>query len=666
MPDRRALAKPFRARQEFAKLLDAIRMPKAPRDFPTGHPRLFVPDNQRPGLPHAARSKLLIEAAEVCAGSWRTFGGEGYFISVPIPWRTGGTGEAAPLTHWSRMSVLGGPGGADVKEIWELNRHRGLLRLAQAWYLERDPAWVAPLASHFDTWLAQNPPGLGINWASSLEVGFRALAWTWIRALTSDSTIWTPERDQAFAASLWHHGRHLSRYDSVHHSPNTHLTGEGVALAVLGRTWPDWPGANRWRTLGDRILREELEYQVLPDGMHIELAPGYHRYTLEFYLLWIALLQQSGEAIPESVRIKVEAMIAALALLRRPDGRLAGIGDEDGGVALPLGTAHPRDPAPAFGLAAGLLGDGGCAPYFSADSLDLAWWVLGDSEWEKLAGSSVSPPRILQVRLASLPSAGYHVLREGTGSGWWCLVDAGPQSVGLPGHTHCDLGHVEIQWEGRPVVSDPGSLAYGPDQQRRDRDRSPESHASLTVDGAPLAQPAGPFRWARLAPTPRASVESHPDRATVTLAYEWEAVDGTALRHERQVCLLDEAGVIVVDRLIGAAGRALTLSWPLPAPSVDIVAGPGEATLPGNIQLHWLTTGMSPLTVRMEEAEFAETYRAPAPGTFLRLEGEAEGEAVLVSCFTAPGQSPMVSVAQGTVRIARQGRTCIELAGGLV
>lgn len=665
MPDRRALAKPIRARQEVAKLLDAWRMPKAPPELPAGAPQLFVPDRQRPGLPRGARHELLAEAAKVAAGSWRTFGAATRPMATPVPWCADVSRLAAPLTHWSRVRVLHGPGGADIKEVWELNRHRGLLRLAQAWYLERDSAWAASLASHLDSWLEQNPPGLGINWASSLEVAFRALTWTWIRALTRDATIWTAARDHAFASSLWHHGRHLARYDSVHHSPNTHLTGEGLALALLGRAWPDWPAANDWKRLGDTILVEELQHQVLPDGMHTELSPGYHRYTVEFYLLWIASRLQAGESVPDELLRTVAPMVEALAALRRPDGRLPGIGDEDGGVMLPLGTTHSRDPGPVLGFAVGLLGGEVNYSCMQADSLELAWWILPDQRWDDVVKWSSSPPKPARSRLKSLASAGYHVLREPNDTGWWCLVDAGPQSVGLPGHSHCDLGHVELQWNRTPLVTDPGSLLYGPDQARRDRDRAQESHAALTVVGAPLAQPTGPFRWTRLAPTPQADSGSHADWATVTLAYDWRAPAGARFRHERQVCLVDEAGVVVVDRLSGADGHTLMLSWPIPVPSTAVSLGTSEALLPANVRLQWIVSGALPLTARLEDSDFADTYRTPMPGTFLRLQGEVAGNALVVSWFTAPGQSPRISTAGTLVRIERPGRTVIELAGGV-
>ena len=82
---------------------------------------------------------------------------------------------------------------------------------------------------------------------------------------------------------LWHHARHIERYDSIHHSPNTHLTGEALGLLYVGLLFLEFRRSARWAATGGQLLVSELEYQVLNDGMHFERATGYHRYTVEIY-----------------------------------------------------------------------------------------------------------------------------------------------------------------------------------------------------------------------------------------------------------------------------------------------------------------------------------------------------------------------------------------------
>ena len=79
--------------------------------------------------------------------------------------------------------------------IWELNRHQHWLALGRAYWLTGDRRYRAVFVAELESWLAANPPLTGINWASMLELGFRALSWTWAleffaTATDRDETPW--------------------------------------------------------------------------------------------------------------------------------------------------------------------------------------------------------------------------------------------------------------------------------------------------------------------------------------------------------------------------------------------------------------------------------------------------------------------------------------------
>jgi hypothetical protein len=67
----------------------------------------------------------------------------------------------------------------DIKHVWELNRHLHLVRLAQAWAVTGDVAWLHALHQQLRSWLDQCPPLTGPNWTSSLELGIRLINWAW-------------------------------------------------------------------------------------------------------------------------------------------------------------------------------------------------------------------------------------------------------------------------------------------------------------------------------------------------------------------------------------------------------------------------------------------------------------------------------------------------------
>ena len=87
-------------------------------------------------------------------------------------------GQRAPAAFWADVPYLDASCG-DHKVIWELNRHQHWLQLVRASWLTGDPRYQRAIVDRLDSWLAANPPLIGINWASMLEIGFRSLSWTW-------------------------------------------------------------------------------------------------------------------------------------------------------------------------------------------------------------------------------------------------------------------------------------------------------------------------------------------------------------------------------------------------------------------------------------------------------------------------------------------------------
>src|SRR4029077_19244415 len=116
----------------------------------------------------------------------------------------------------------------DHKIIWELNRHQHLTTLAQACLLSGRDEYFDEIIRQWESWVIANPYQRGINWASALEVAFRALSWIWVYHLVGPQM----EADfrRRFLNELYRHGLHIERNLSFYFSPNTHLLGEAVAL----------------------------------------------------------------------------------------------------------------------------------------------------------------------------------------------------------------------------------------------------------------------------------------------------------------------------------------------------------------------------------------------------------------------------------------------------
>ena len=164
-----------------------------------------------------------------------------------------------------------------------------------------------------------------------LELGFRSMSWIWglhfLLGSDSHSLIPDPRSPIPIRGSPWlvdlfvaldRQLTHIEHNLSTYFSPNTHLTGEALALYVAGVALPELAASHRWRDTGRRILFEEIDRQVVADGGHAERSTHYHRYTLDFYLMALLTARRDGD--PDAERRFADAAVR-LARVRPRDGR---------------------------------------------------------------------------------------------------------------------------------------------------------------------------------------------------------------------------------------------------------------------------------------------------------------------------------------------------------
>jgi len=386
-------------------------------------------------------------------------------------------GTEAPRRYFRFIPYLDPEASGDHKWIWEINRHQHLVLLAQAFVITGRSIYFDEVIRQLEHWWTENLFHRGINWASALEVAFRALSWTWIWHFLGASM--SPEFRRRFLAELYRHGLHLQYNLSIYFSPNTHLLGEAVALHAIGRLFPEFPRALTWRKLGRDIVRHEMKAQVRRDGSHCEQSTYYHVYALDLFLFHEIL-----EDVTDDYRDGLSRMTDFLASVVHANGDLPLLGDDDGGrVFHPFGSRaqFARDTL----ATASLTQDKSVAPYSERDVEGVAIWWLGPEKCR-----IVKLPNILrQSRVFS--DSGLVVMQRGDVS---ALFDAGPFGSWSAGHSHADTLSLIVSRGGEEILVDPGTYTYM-DPDWRNAFRGTAAHNTVRIDGKNQAVPGGPFRW---------------------------------------------------------------------------------------------------------------------------------------------------------------------------
>ena len=503
-------------------------------------------------------TRIIATADQILEGRFDLLGYEDLYFGAPIDWQLEPvSGRRSPQIHWSCVNPLDISAVGDSKVVWELNRHQWLIHLGQAYRLTHDETYARAFATYLRQWIRANPPGAGINWASSLEAALRILSWSWALFLFRGSKALSPELFVRILDGISHHAGHVEKYLSYYFAPNTHLTGEALGLFYAGTLFPELRPASRWRDLGARILIEESERQILPDGVYFEQSTCYQRYTAEIYLHFLILAERNKVSLPSALTDRIQRLLDVLLALTRPNGSLPDIGDADAGWLLPFDVRAADDSRGVFALAAAFF-----------DRTDYAWaargpapetvWLLGPARHKEYRRLKPSAPRTSRMQVYA--NGGYVIMRNSWARDAHQLIfDVGPLSSPKSGHGHADLLAIQCSVFGEPYIVDPGTYCYTSEPAWRDFFRGSAAHSTVTVDGEGQAISTGPFHWKD---RPQARLR----RWFSTAEYDLADAEHDAYRrladpvlHRRRVIFVKPRYWIIIDDLLGGAAHQIDL-----------------------------------------------------------------------------------------------------------
>ena len=141
-------------------------------------------------LPEISNGAGLIKLADrLCDNKMDIFALHDLDVGVPIQYHMDyKSGRSAPANVFGKsIDYRDEEKIGDIKYIWELNRQLFLVPLALSYKITGEMKYIEKLEYYISEWLRQNTFMMGVNWASSLELGIRLINWTLCWHLAGDA-----------------------------------------------------------------------------------------------------------------------------------------------------------------------------------------------------------------------------------------------------------------------------------------------------------------------------------------------------------------------------------------------------------------------------------------------------------------------------------------------
>ena len=395
--------------------------------------------------------------------------------------------------------------------LWNFNLHyfEFLMSLTYAYKTTGELEYLRCIEASIDGWINENPRGAGGSAWASYTISMRLVNWfACLFELSDDLNVALKKH---MIASIYEQYAHLANHLEKDLLAN-HYFEDLKALILCAVYFQDE------RMLQKTLVefKKQCKAQILPDGMHYELSPMYHKIILEDVLRIAVALRSVGRQDDEIVSYLPQMLDVAYTF-------------EDGLDRIPL------------------FNDGGNNV---AKSL---LTVLAAAE--KHFG-------LKPCKKEQLPNSGYYFFSHGD---WLLIVDAGmPGAQENPGHVHCDAMSFELFHNGHPVLVNCGTYAYQCDD--RAFFRSTAAHNTVMVNDTEQSECWGAFRMGKGSKTTvhrvdengiqMSMIDQHGNTVERTVLLENENLVITDTSHNQQMRVWLHVNDFSAER-ISASGKSI-------------------------------------------------------------------------------------------------------------
>jgi hypothetical protein len=409
----------------------------------------------------------------------------------------------------------------DLEWLILLHKFYYLKDLAGAYDVSKDERYAEKWVSLIESWINQVPDGF----IDSQVTGRRLQQWilsyhTFVTEKQSPTV--TPDFFECFINSI----NSQTHYLCLHLTPEgNHRTLELYAIFLVAVSFPELKSADWFLEFSTQKLLENMQQDLLADGVHRELSTDYHHTVLKNYLRFRGLALLNEIALPAACDTLLQKAIEFSYYAHKPDGFIPAINDGDCISYLPL-----------------LIKANG---YYPNEHLQ---YVITQ-------GEEGEPPLL---RSRGFKESGYTILR----SDWaakpysdalYLFFDCAP--LGFGSHGHYDALNFEMAAYGCSLIVDPGRYTYSEFSEDkinwRKYFKETAAHNTVVVDG--LSQM--PYRGGRpVDPEPEATLKQFVTAEGFDYLHGQVISHQYTVKHERMIFFLQPEYWIVTD-LLTAEGK---------------------------------------------------------------------------------------------------------------
>jgi asparagine synthase (glutamine-hydrolysing) len=462
--------------------------------------------------------------------------------------------QVSKTKHWSHISD--DPNG-DIKFIWELNRFGFVYTLVRAYVATHNEEYPEAFWTLIEDWAKHNPPNTGPNWMDGQEIALRLMAWTFGFQQFSNSPSTTPQRKENFILYVAAQAERI--YKNIGYAISTrsnHTISEAFGLWMVGLLFPELKHAEKYLSLGRKLLEQEAATQIFPDGSYSMYSLNYHRFILHIYLYAIRLGDINHFPLSTQLKQSVGNSITYLSHLINPEtGEMPVYGSNDGALVLLLNNCAFTDYRPLLQL--GWYITKGERLFEAGEWDEDLFWLCGESALipspsptgrrESAESPSPSGRGVRGEGEVSFPHGGTYLLRNNNSRALIRCTDFTSRP------SHADQLHMDLRIHGQNIACDAGTYLYSGEGVWRNGLAHTSVHNTVTVDNKDQMTMVSRFTWTNWS---KGKVLKHEKNL-----WQGEHDGYKPVSHKRTVMSLEGDRWLVIDNLVADESHHYALHW---------------------------------------------------------------------------------------------------------